>query len=83
MRYLLITYLRKANGQIDEQVTVSASVKANDIQTCNVIIDYKEKKVEKCLIEGNVIPTDFDRLSAYYKNVYPAIIERLETEAGQ
>ena len=48
MRYLLITFMRKPGGQIDEQVTVAKKVKQSDLQTCNVILDYAQKKVDKC-----------------------------------
>ena len=47
MRYLLITFMRKPNGQIDEQVAVSKKVKPSDLQTCNVILDYAKKKIDK------------------------------------
>lgn len=78
MRYLLITYFRKPNGQIDEQVGFSKKVRPADMQICNVILDYKDKKVLKCLIEGKIVPTDFDRMNAYYKEVYPSLITQLE-----
>jgi coenzyme F420-reducing hydrogenase gamma subunit len=78
MRYLLIKYLRKPNGQIDEQVELSKNVKPKDIQTCSVIMDFKEKKVDKCFIEGTVITTDWDKLVEYYKQVYPEVIEDLQ-----
>jgi hypothetical protein len=78
MRYLLITYLRQANGQIDEQVGFSKKVKTSDLQTCNVIVDYKERKVVKCVIESKVHDTDFQRLHEYYKQVYPELIAQLE-----
>lgn len=78
MRYLLIQYLRKPGGQIDEQVTVSKKIKPTDVQMCNVIMDYGSKKIEKCIIEGKKVDTDWDRLNEYYKNVYPALIEQLE-----
>lgn len=78
MRYLLITYLRKPGGQIDEQVSVSKRVRASDISMCNVIIDYQKKKVDKCVIEGKIIDTDYDRMNEYYKQVYPNLIEQLE-----
>ena len=81
MRYLLITFMRKAGGQIDEAVTVSKKIKPADLQTCNVIIDYAAKKVEKCVIEGKVVDTDFDRMDTYYKQVYPNLIAQLEREA--
>lgn len=78
MKYLLITYMRKPNGQIDEQVAVSKRVRQADIQTCNVIIDYSRKKVDKCVIEGKVVDTDFVRMNEYYKRIYPSLIDQLE-----
>jgi hypothetical protein len=78
MRYLLITYLRKPGGQIDEQVSVSKRVRTSDIQMCNVIVDYQNKKIDKCVIEGKVVDTDFDRMNTYYKQIYPNLIEQLE-----
>ena len=81
MRYLLITFYRKPNGQIDEQVTVGKKVKTSDIQTCNVIIDYAKKKVDKCIIEGKKVDTDFERMNDYYKRIYPSLIAQLEKEA--
>jgi len=81
MRYLLITYLRKPNGQIDEQVAVAKKVKVTDIQMCNVIIDYAKKKVEKCIIEGSKVDTDFEKMNEYYKRIYPSLVAQLEKEA--
>ena len=81
MRYLLITFMRKPGGQIDELVTVSKRVKPADLQTCNVIIDYAKKKVDKCVIEGKVVETDFEKMNEYYKKVYTNLIEQLEKEA--
>lgn len=81
MRYLLITFMRKPGGQIDEMVAVSKRVKPADIQTCNVIVDYAEKKVDKCVIEGKNVDTDFERMDAYYREVYPNLIAQLEKEA--
>lgn len=78
MRYMLITYLRKPNGQIDEQVEIAKSVKTKDIQTCNVIMDFQEKKVEKCLIEGKPIDTTWQQLRDYYQKVYPDVVDRIE-----
>jgi hypothetical protein len=83
MRYLIITYVRKANGQIDEQCEVSTKVKERDITTANVILDFKDKKVNKCMIDGQVITMEWDNAYEYYKRVYPSIVERLEQEAGQ
>jgi len=82
VRYLLITFMRKPGGQIDESVAVSKNLKPADIQTCNVIIDYAKRKVEKCVIEGRKVDTDFDKMNEYYKKVYTNLIEQLEKEAG-
>ncbi len=73
--------MRKPGGQIDEQIAVSKKVKATDIQTCNVIIDYSKKRVEKCVIEGKKVDTEFEKMNEYYKQIYPNLIEQLEREA--
>jgi len=78
MRYLLITFMRKPGGQIDEQVTISKRVKQSDLQTVNVIIDFAKKTVDKCIIEGKKVDTDFDKMNAYYKKIYPNLIQQLE-----
>ena len=82
MRYLLITFMKKADGKIDEQVQVAKSIKPKDIQTCNLILDFKEKKVEKCMVNGTALPTTWDSIYEYYKNIYPSILERLDREAN-
>ena len=78
MRYLLIVFSRKANGQIDEQVSISKRLRTSDLQTCNVILDYGKQKVQKCVIEGKVVETDWEKLNEYYKKVYPTLIDQLE-----
>ena len=78
MRYFIITYVRKPNGQIDEQVTIAKRVRPSDIQMCNVIVDYQYKKVDKCVIEAKKVDTDFDRMNTYYKQIYPNLIDQLE-----
>ena len=81
MRYLMIQFIRKPGGQIDELVNVSRKIKNSDITTKNVILDYAEQKVEKCVIEGNNHDTSFEKMNEYYKRVYPTLIEQLEKEA--
>ena len=78
MHYLLIQFLRKPNGQIDEQVSISKRLRPADIQTCNVIMDFAKKKVEKCVVEGKTVDTDWYKLNEYYKRIYPALIDQLE-----
>jgi hypothetical protein len=82
MRYLLITFMRKPNGQIDEQVAVAKKVKPSDLQTCNVILDYAKKKIDKCVIEGKALEREWDRMHDYYVRIYPNLIAQLEKEAS-
>jgi hypothetical protein len=78
---MFLTFYRKPGGQIDEQVTVSKRVRPADLTNCNVIIDYAEKKILKCVIEGKVHDTTFDLMNEYYKKIYPTMIAQLEKEA--
>lgn len=78
MRYLLLTFYRKPAGQIDEERRVAATLKSRDLQQCSVIMDYRDEKVIKCVIEGKMVPTSFEQLNEYYKKVYPEAIEQLE-----
>ena len=78
MRYFLVTYMRKAGGQIDEAVAVSRNLKPRDHQTCNVILDFKDKVVTKCVIDGNRVDTTWDKMYEYYKRVYPSVFEEIE-----
>jgi len=78
MRYLLITYVKKPNGQIDEQVELSTRVKDRDQQMCNTILDFKRKQVVKCIIEGKVLATEWSQIRDYYNQVYPDVIQQLE-----
>jgi len=82
MRYLLITFMRKPNGQIDEQVAVAKKVKPSDFQTCNVILDYAKKKIDKCVIEGKALDREWDKMHEYYVRIYPNLIAQLEKEAS-
>ena len=82
MRYLLVSYLRKVNGQIDEMVSVTKRVKTSDMNSCNVIVDFADKKVLKSVIEGKEHDTTFEKLRDYYVRIYPNLVEQLEKEAG-
>ena len=81
MRYMCLTFFRKPGGQIDEQLVVRKSLKKSDFQTCNVILDFGERKIEKCVAEGNKIEKSFEELVEYYKKVYPSLVTQLEKDA--
>lgn len=80
MRYLLLTYRKKANGQIDEEMQVAKRLRTKDLQTSNVILDFKDQKVVQCTMDGVNVPKNWDRIVSYYYQHYANIIERLFTE---
>ena len=82
MRYMLITYFRKADGKIDEVMAVSKNVKTKDIQTCNVILDFKKLEVVKCTMEGQNLPKNWDKIMTYFYQYYESTITRLLKENG-
>lgn len=78
MRYFLVTFFRKPNGQIDEQVVVAKRVKESDMNTCNLIMDFQTRKLDKCVVEGNSLPKDWNKMYDYYKRIYPTLIDQLD-----
>jgi len=82
MRYLLLTYVTKPNGKIDEMMTITAKIRQKDWQTTNVILDFKEQKVLLCSVAGITAKRDWDTIVSYYYQHYAATIERLFQENG-
>jgi len=82
MRYLIITYYKKANGQTDEVMAVAKNLKARDIQTATVILDFKKLEVTKASMGGLNVPKNFDNIVSYYMQHYENIITRLFNENG-
>ena len=82
MRYLIITYYKKANGQIDESTAVARNLKMRDHQTASVILDFKKLSVIKANLNGETVPKDFNTIVEYYMQHYENIIKRLFTENG-
>jgi hypothetical protein len=82
MRYLIITYYKKANGQIDETTAVARNLKMRDHQTASVILDFKKLQVVKAQLHGTSVPKDFNKIVEYYIQHYENIIKRLFEENG-
>ena len=82
MRYLLLTYVTRPNGKIDEVMVVARNIRPKDIQTCNVILDFRRLEVVKCTMNGTNVPRDWDRVVSYYHKHYQSTIERLFKENG-
>ncbi len=82
MRYLLLTYYKKPDGKIDESMSVSNRIKTGDLQTANVILDFKKLEVVKASMGGVTVPRDFNRIVEYYMQHYENVIKRLFHENG-
>jgi len=82
MRYLTLTYVTRANGKVDEVMAVTRNIKKADLQTCNVILDFRRLEVVKCTMNGTSVPRDWDRVVGYYHQHYASTIERLFNENG-
>lgn len=82
MRYFIVTYLRKPNGQIDEQIEVTKNIRRTHIQCASVIMDFRLRQVEKAVIDGEAKPRDWDRFLTYFITHYESTIKRLAQENG-
>lgn len=82
MRYLIFTYIKKPNGQIDESMEVTNRLRNKDIQSGSVILDFKDLRVLKSSLGDKVVPKDWDKIVGYYYQHYSATIERLFQENG-
>lgn len=82
MRYLLITYVKRPTGQMDEMMTVTRNLKSRDLQSANLILDFKKLEVVKGAFQGMVVPKDWDNVVAYYYQHYQSTMDRLFAENG-
>ena len=83
MRYFIVSYYTKPNGQIDEVVAVSKNLKKNDLQTASVILDFKNQRVERCRANGiNIEDKSWEKIAGYYGQHYQNVFERLARENG-
>lgn len=80
MRYFIVTFVRKVSGQIDEQVQIAKKLIEDDLTMANIILDFKEKKVKRCIIDGREVPTNYEAIVNHYRDVYPEYIEQLEKD---
>ena len=78
MRYLTVTYIKKPNGQMDESVSISKSLKKRDLATASVILDFATCSVVKCSMNNIVVPKDWQRIRDFYHCHYPQYINQLE-----
>ena len=78
VRYFVVTYIQKADGQFDESVQVVEKNLTNKINvTASVILDFKERKVVKARL-SEAIPKDWELIRNYYYSFYGGVIDQLE-----
>ena len=78
MRYFLISYYQKPNGQMDEVVAVAGSLKTKDHQTASVILDFRDRTVLKCSMNGATVPKEWNKIRDFYYQYYQNYIDILE-----
>jgi hypothetical protein len=78
MRYFLVNYYRRPNGQMDEVVSIAKRTRTRDLQTCAVILDFKTRSVVKCSLGDQIGVRDFQTVRGYYHQHYKQVIQGLE-----
>jgi hypothetical protein len=78
MRYFLISYYQKPNGQMDEVVAVAGSLKRKDQQIASVILDFRDQSVLKCSMNGATVPKEWSKIRDFYYQYYQNYIDILE-----
>lgn len=82
MRYMIITYFRKADGRIDESVAVGRRLKTRDLQSGSVIIDFRNRTIVKASLQDASVPKDWQRIVMYYQQHYRELIDQLAAANG-
>lgn len=77
MRYMLVKYIKRPNGQMDEEVTVAKRLKTRDIQYSAVILDFQKQQVVQCSMGGVTVPRDWNKILGFYYQYYQSTIDRL------
>lgn len=65
-RYMIITYIKKANGQWDEITEFKNNIKTSHIQMAKVILDFKQKK---CVVNSINPEAGYDDMLEFYKRL--------------
>jgi hypothetical protein len=63
-------------------MAVSKNIKRRDLQTANVILDFRDQTVVRASMGDQQVPKDWDRIVSYYYQHYAHTIERLFEENG-
>lgn len=83
MRFFIVKYIKQPNGQFNEQSYMDKKVRKRDEDMASIILDYKDRKVVKAVMNDEVLPRDFDRLDSFYHPHYPETIDYLRSKYSQ
>lgn len=82
MRYMIISYMKRPNGQRDEIVEIDKKYRDRHMSTASVVLDFAQQAVLKSSLEGVTIPRDWQRIRDYYHQHYADVIDKLEALHG-
>jgi len=75
--------MKRANGQMDEVLTLDQRLKNRDLQSASVILDFRDLRVIKASMDGTTVPKDWDKIVSFYYQHYANVIDRLFRENGR
>lgn len=77
MRYFFLTYYRQPDGKFTESSQIAKTVKTNDFQKHNVIMDFREKKILKCHVDKTTVDKNWNNIYTYYEQYYKEVFDQL------
>jgi len=80
MRYLIATYTKKPDGQVDESIEIDSKYKSRHQTNANVVLDFATRTVLKCRMEGSLGSKDWQRVRDYYYKYYENVVNSLEQQ---
>lgn len=78
MRYLIVTYVKKPNGQVDETVKIESKYRGHHKDSANVVLDFAKKEILKCRMDGVLGSHDWQHVRDYYYKHYQNVVNDLE-----
>lgn len=63
---------------MDELVEVAKRLRPRDYAYAAVILDFRNRLVEKAHLDGSTVPKDFGKIRDFYHQHYKKLIEQLE-----
>lgn len=70
MRYFVIRYIRRPNGQFDEISEICKKIKPSTLQSASIILDFAKLEVLLSTVNGVTAPKDWQLMMETYKPHY-------------